>query len=205
MPISRKEADDAQFKVYFGARDGQLALIGEIKRVQSYHESLKSRLRSAFDAYNGYLDKDTGLVDAAKNSITAEIARTSAFLTSYKSTQDPKEKVKLISAFDDRYPINYNQLLRQEKGGFIAIRRTFDAIFLQAERQNILESFRNISNDNKPTYSQYDDLFTKMSAEFAKFERPALIEQVNRLPPQFTSLANRDDYESMSAEMCPLP
>jgi hypothetical protein len=195
--VSKKDAEDAQFKVYFGARDGQLAFIGEIKRLQAYHETLKVRLRSSLAEYSRYIEKDLAdAVELAKNSITAEIIRTTTFLTEYNKAKDNK----LIEAFDQKYPINYKQLLRGEKGGFTVIHKPFNVLFLRSERQNIVEVFRNISNENRGIYTKYDELFANMDTDFAKFERPAMMEQLNSLPQQFTYLANKDTFDSMSAE-----
>jgi hypothetical protein len=88
--VSKKEAEDAQFKVYFGARDGQLSLIGEIKRLQDYHESLKNRLRIALADYSKNIEKDlSDAVEPAKNSIAAEINRTTTFLAEYNKAKMP--------------------------------------------------------------------------------------------------------------------
>jgi hypothetical protein len=192
------EKKDAEFKVYFGARDGQLALIGEIKRLQAYHENLKSKLRSDFSEYSKIVEKALAdAVESAKASITAEIDRTNAFSAEYNKAKD----TKLIEAFDQRYPINYKQLLRGEKGGFKVIDKTFNAFFLRYERQNTDVAFRNISNDeNRGIYTEYVNLFTQMEADFQNLERPAVMEQLNILPTQFSYLARKDTSDSMSAE-----
>jgi hypothetical protein len=69
-----------------------------------------------------------------------------------------------------------------------------------SRRQYIGEAFRNISNENRGIYTEYNDLFINMDTDFANFERPAMMEQLNNLPQQFISLANKETYESMSAE-----
>jgi hypothetical protein len=161
--VSKKDAEDAQFKVYFGARDGQLALIGEINRLFAYHETLKSRLRTALAEYDGSIEKDTMVqVAQLKTIIKAEIGRTEQFLINYNSTKEADEKTKLVSLFDDKYPLNYKQILQGKLGGFIAIRKTFNALFLSSERLNVSEAYRNTSIESKEIYAKYDDLFTNM-------------------------------------------
>ena len=194
---SKKEAEDAKFKVYFGARDGQLALIGEIKRLHTYHENLKSRLRNALTDYSRIIEKGLDAVEPTRNSITAEIGRTNTFLTEYEKAKDSK----LIEEFDSKYPINYKQLLRGEKGGITIINKPFNVLFLLSARQSTLDLSRNLLNDeNKAIYTEYDNLFTKMETDFENFERPGAMEQLNGLPTQFSYLVHKESSQAMSAE-----
>ena len=67
---SRTATRDTQFKVYFGTRDGQLALIGEIKRLQNYHEIFRTKLKASLNDYSKDIDKALAdVVEPAKAAL----------------------------------------------------------------------------------------------------------------------------------------
>ena len=195
---SRTATRDTQFKVYFGTRDGQLALIGEIKRLQNYHEIFRTKLKASLNDYSKDIDKALAdVVEPAKNSITVEIERTKNFANEYGKTKDEK----LIEDFDSKYPINYKEILRGDRTGFTVINGHLMYAFLRLERSTTAEVFRNISNEeNKRIFTEYDNLFNKMDTDFENLERPGVMNQLNALPTQFSLLAHKDRSQSMSAE-----
>jgi hypothetical protein len=201
--LSRDLSQDTQFLTLIRARDKDLAVTSEIRRIISFHDNFRSRLeRFLLDVSNESSNREQ-----KTRAITSALARLQKFDDDVRAESELSAKIGLTRKFDDEYPVfRADPILRADTGPIgRALRfpvRDFEndrvTSFIQRERSNANEVFQNVSVENRGWSNNYEKLFTSIERNLGELR--TTLPRLDALPLQFNELSGAGSLDTMTAE-----
>ena len=136
---------DKTFLAGVTARDDAQAILGELKRITSYHDKLKSGLGLLFAS----LPTPTSYREARLRAIDDELQRLQKFEDDINGSNDEEARIDFAKKFDGDYPLDLSDI-KVSRSRFAPRNANGDPLgFARRERANANEFFQNVSLENR--------------------------------------------------------
>ncbi|MDB5577702.1 MAG: hypothetical protein JWR80_2878 [Bradyrhizobium sp.] len=187
---------DAQFLALVRARDGRIAVIGELKRITTFHDNFRSRIdRLLLSTATNQTSREQVI-----SRIEIETARLKKFEDDVNAAGQLSIKTGLAKKFDSEFPVTSSEspFRRPSRpSDFRSLSFESDrSLFVQRERANANEVFQNVSNENRELLPRYDKLFANIESGLA--EAVIKVSRLDKLPAQFNELAGAPSFEELT-------
>ena len=138
---------DTQFLALLRARDRDFALIGELRRIITYHDNFRARMERLLNN----TPSESNTREQMLKATSSAIARLQKFENDVKAEQELAGKIVVAKKFDEDFPLDRDDLLparlRLEPRSLSL--ESDRALFVQRERANANEVFQNVSIENR--------------------------------------------------------
>jgi hypothetical protein len=189
VQLSRDLSQDTQFLALLRARDGQFALVGELRRIIAYHDNFRSRLDRLFLADSATRDSAARVTrETLTASINSGLSRLQKFEADINAASSLSAKLNLAKKFDEDYPLEYDRPTNSNERERLT--------FVQRERTNADEAFRNVSIENREWLTRYENLFSTVQNGLNQLS--IKLPRLTELPPQFYTLAGASSFETLT-------
>lgn len=191
QPTSTGPSQDTQFLALLRARDPQLAVLGELRRIIVYHDNFRGRLERLLNS--GELTREN-----LTNAINLALTRLKKIEDEVNAASDLSAKIEIARNFDPEYPlfradrpISGTPRLNPDRS------ETDRGRFIQIERVNAGEVFQNVSIGNREWLTKYEKLFASVESSVDSLLNP--LRNLMRLPLQFYRLAGASSFAVLTA------
>jgi hypothetical protein len=182
---------DTTFLALIKARDDALALLGELKRITSYHDKLRSGL--------GLASLPRSSREARFKVIDDELQRLKKFEDDINDSKDDKTKIDLAKKFDRGFPLDLSDIRTARVPRFGDPRNANvggdPTAFARRERANANEVFQNVSFENRQFFSGYERLFSTIESLGNDNVKGSFLDD---LPSGFDELAGAQSFDALS-------
>jgi hypothetical protein len=195
--LSRDLSQDTQFLTLIRARDKDLALTSELRRIISFHDNFRSRLeRFLLDISN-----EASIREQRTSAINLALTRLQKFEDDVKGAGELSAKIGLAKKFDEEYPVFRADSVSSGLSRAPRLRNVESegaTFFIQRERSNANEVFQNVSVENRGWFNNYEKLFTSIEKNFNEIR--TAMPRLDRLPLQFNELAGARSFDTVTAD-----
>jgi hypothetical protein len=191
QPTSTGPSQDTQFLALLRARDPQLAVLAELRRIIAYHDNFRGRLERVLNSPELTRENLT-------NAINLALTRLKKVEDEVNAATELSAKIELTRNFDPEYPlfradrpISGTPRLSPDRS------ETDRGRFIQIERVNAGEVFQNVSIGNREWLTKYEKLFASVESSVDSLLTP--LRSLMRLPLQFYRLAGAPSFAALTA------
>jgi hypothetical protein len=196
--VTRDLSQDTQFLALLRTRDREFALLGELRRIVTYHDNFRGRLERVL-ATTGELGSREQMTKTTNNAI----ARLQKFESDVKAASDLSAKAGLAKKFDEDFPLTRTELglprsSRSSRTSDVRNLALDNSSFIQRERVNANEVFQNISIENREWLTSYEKLFVNIERRLNEFILK--LSQLDKLPSSFYELTEADSFDTITED-----